>query len=260
MASNLSSIGIPVKSNEELSKILSKASKFSEKIDCEYGYYLKWSSKTGAELWIQVNKNDEFIGFNPFYNGESNFSIGIIEKINNEKYNDFEALLYAWANPKDNNLEMGDYPFVFDCVNISAVDKIKLPCIMNIKLSAFAYNLEIYPNEEYYNIEQKRINGEHHYASKSFIPSGTFSPNDDDKPFKIIPEAIFTGMILDYKEYKNELTGKKYFWIKTETYGGIIDIAADTNLINNKLKVNSIISGVFYMCGKIMYYKLPNVA
>jgi len=253
MASNLSSIGIPVKNNKGLSKILYKAIKNAERIDFEFGYFLKWVSNTGAELWIHMDQNNDIIGFNPFYNGESNFSTGIIKKIDNEKYNDFEALLYAWANPKENDPEIGDYPFAFDCVNISIFEKIKLPCIKNIKLSAFAYNLEIYPNEEYYNIEQKKINGEHHYASKSFIPSGTFSPNDDDnESFEIIPEAIFTGMILDYDEYKNELTGKKYFWIKTETYGGIIDVVADTKLVNSKLMVNGIISGVFYMCGKII--------
>ncbi|GHU26105.1 hypothetical protein FACS1894172_13280 [Spirochaetia bacterium] len=252
MASHFSSIGMPIRTNKDMMKLLDKASKTGEKIVCRYGYYSKWLSETGAELWIQFNKSDEIVGVNPFYHGESCFSVGIINKIDNEEYNDFESLFYAWVNPQDNDPEMGDYPLAFDCVNISSVENIDLPCIINIKLCAFAYKLEIYPNEENYNQYQKNKYGEHHYASKSFIPSGTFPPNDNES-FDIIPEAIFTGIIVDHKKYKNELTGKKYFWIKVETYGGIIDVVVDPDLINNKLEKNGIISGVFYMCGKIIY-------
>lgn len=258
MASHFSSIGMPVNTERDMIKVLDKASEAGEKIACEFGYYQKWSSGTGAELWIHIDKSGEVIGVNPFYNGESNIPAGLINKVKNEKYNDFECMFYAWVDPKDNEPGMGLYPLAFDCVNIALVEGLVLPCIRNVRLSAFAYDLDIYPDEENYHVEQKKLHGDdHYYGAKSFIPSGTFSFDDDDdgnaeESFEIKPEAIFTGIIMDYKKYKNELTGKKYFWIRTETYGGIIDVVADPELINREMKINGVISGQFYMCGKII--------
>jgi len=60
MANNLTSLGIYVKSPKELVKFLSKASKYSERIDCEYGCFEKWASKTGAELWTHINEEGKF--------------------------------------------------------------------------------------------------------------------------------------------------------------------------------------------------------
>ena len=255
MASNLSSIGLPVQNSKELIGILSKAAEYSENIDCEYGQYQKWASKTGAELWQHINKTGQFRGFTLFYNGESNFTAGITEKIYKENYNDLEALLYAWANPDKDDPSMGDFPFAFDCVNFSAVEKMEFPCIKNIKLSAFARELAIYPSEADYFAQQK---GEVQFASKSFIPSGALSPDFDldsgaGRPDEIFPEAIFSGIVLDYKELNNELSGENYYWIKTETcYGIIIDVVADPNLVKNNLKINGVVSGGFYLCGKIV--------
>ncbi|MDR2171379.1 MAG: hypothetical protein LBP59_14650 [Planctomycetaceae bacterium] len=252
MASNFSSIGMPVKTEDDMYKMLIKASKNSEKIFCEHGYYSIWSSKKGgAELWVHVDKaKNEIIGINPFYNGESNYSVGIINKIEKKDYDDFEGLFYCWANPVNDNPNDGCYPFAFDCLNISAVEKKELPCIRKIRLSAFAHELRIYSDENDYNLKQTN---KFHYASKSFIPSGLFPPEENDnEPFEIIPEAIFTGIILDYKKYVNELAGKKYYWIKTETYGGIIDVVADPEFIVCDLNINGVISGIFYLCGKII--------
>jgi hypothetical protein len=252
-----------VSTNDDMIKLFDYASKNAEKIPCNgIGYYSKWLSKTGAELWIHVNKSDEIIGVNPFYDGQSNFSIGIINKVktNNEKYNDFVCLLYAWVNPND-DLDGGDTQVIFDCVNIAAVGKIEIPCKKIIKLSAFAHELSVFPNEENYKFEQEKQYGKIRLASKSFFPTGLFSPNEcndvkenetEYESFEMIPEAVFTGIILDYKEYKNEITQNNFFWIKTETYGGIIDVLADPTLIEKELKKNGIISGVFYMYGKII--------
>jgi len=54
MANNFTSLGIYLKSPKELIKFLSKASKYSERIDCEYGCFEKWMSKTRAELWTHI--------------------------------------------------------------------------------------------------------------------------------------------------------------------------------------------------------------
>lgn len=251
MANNLTSLGIYVNSPKELSEFLSKASKHAERIDCQNGCLLKWASKTGAELWIHINEAGEFRGFGLFYDGGSNFPVRITEKIDKETYSNFEALLYAWVNPAEDDPSSGDYPFAFDCVNFPAAGKMEFPCIKNIKLSAFARELAVYLSEDDYYSKQK---GETRFASKSFVPSGALPPGlDTGKRHEIFPEAVFSGIILDFKKQKNEISGKNYYWIKTETYGGIvIDVAADINLVKEKLKINGVISGGFYLSGKIV--------
>ena len=225
-------------------KLLNKASKDALTISCESGHYLKWKSKTGAELWLHLDNNNEITGLNPFYSGESNFPVGIIKRIQREDDNEFEGAFYGWANPQKNEPETGFYPFVFDCVNIAA-NNIILPCIINVKLSAFAHEIDIFVDEDDFKLHQ-RVDTP--IASKCFIPSGTFG----NEPFELRPEAIFTGIILNYKLLTNELTNKKFYWIKTETFGGIIDVVVDPDLIRRKIKINGVISGSFYLCGKII--------
>jgi len=250
MANNLTSLGIYVNSPEELIEFLIKASKYSERIDCEHGCFEKWMSKTGAELWTHINEEGKIKGFSLFYNGESNLPVRITEKIEKETYNNFEALLYAWVNPDEDDPYSGDYPIAFDCVNFPIVKKMEFPCIKNIKLSAFACELTVYLSEDDYYSKQK---GEQRFASRSFVPSGALPPDlDTSKQYEIFPEAIFTGIILDYKKHENELSGKEFYWIKTETYGGIvIDVVADINLVENEPNKNGVISGRFYLSGKI---------
>jgi hypothetical protein len=250
MANNFTSLGIYVNSPQEMIDFLVKASKYSERIDCEYGCLVKWESKTGAELWQHLTKEGKIGGFSLFYNGESNLPVRITKKIEKETYTNFEALLYAWTNTVEDDPSWCDFSFAFDCVNFPIDGKIEFPCIQNIKLSAFARELVIYVSEADYYAQQK---GEQCFASKSFAPSGALPPDlDTSKQYEIFPEAIFTGIILDYKEYKNELTEKNFYWIKTETLGGIvIDVVADIHLVNNTLNINGVISGVFYLCGKI---------
>jgi hypothetical protein len=248
MASHFSSIGIPLKNSADMVKLVAKASKKGEKLFCEHGHYSKWSSKTGAELWIHVDKSNKILGVNPFLNGESIFCAGITGKIKNENYNDFEGLFYAWANPCEDDPESGDYPFAFDCVNSSIVKDFKLPCVRKIKLSAFPHELTVYSSEDDYHSKQKE---EHHLAAKSFIPYGLF-PQNENEPHEIVPEAVITGIILEHKKLKNELTNKKYYRITIETYGGIIEAASDPELIKTDLKINGVISGYFYLCGKIL--------
>jgi len=250
MANDFTSLGIYLNSSKEMIDFLIEASKYSEKIDCEYGFFDKWASKTGAELWTHFTKDGNFRGFSLFYNGESNFPVRITEKIEKETYTNFETLLYAWVNPDEDDPDSGDYPFAFDCVNFPIVGKMEFPCIKNIKLSAFARELTVYLSEDDYYSKQI---GEQRFASKSFVPSGALPPDlDTSKQYEIFPEAIFTGIILDYKKHENELSGKEFYWIKTKTFGEIvIDVVADINLVKNELNINGVISGGFYLSGKI---------
>jgi hypothetical protein len=249
MPSNFSSIGVNVNSSKELAQLLSKLAETSKTVKCQHGYYINCHSDTGAELWAQMDNTNQCIGVNPCYDGVSNLTAGITKKIGNESYNDFEAELYCWMNPSKDKIDMGDYPFIFDCVNVAAFDKIQIPCRANIKLTAIAHQLEIYADEKTYSASKKDGKG---MAAKSFIPSGTFPLDDNDKDFEYKPEVIFSGIILEYKLLTNEWGNGKYYWLKVETYGGIIDVVIDPEMVDKPIKVGGVISGVFYLCGKLL--------
>jgi hypothetical protein len=246
-----------VKTEYEFLKLLKRLSKLGEKISCEQGYYSKWHSKTGAELWIQLNHANTLLGVTPFYNGSSEFSAGIIQKIEKKIDNVLEGTFYAWANPKDQKPDNGDYPFVFECVNFAEIKKLDLPCIKKVKLTAFTHGIDFYESpDDYHSKQEKTLR----LGTQFFSPSGTFKPNNNsdkpdnnsDKTFEMTSEAVFTGIILDYKKHTNELTNKDYYWIKVDTYGGIIDTVVSPEFIKNSLKINGVIAGVFYLCGKII--------
>ncbi|MDR1483364.1 MAG: hypothetical protein LBT09_00925 [Planctomycetaceae bacterium] len=250
MASHFSSIGMLANTEKEFFELVKRASDLGDKISCEHGYYSKWHSKTGAELWVQLDKTDTIIGGTPFYSGSSEFSAGIIHKVERKGDNVFDGAFYAWANPRDHEPENGDYPFVFECVNAIEIKKLDLPCIKKIKLTAFTHAIDIYANSDDYHSKQEKTR---HLGTRFFSPSGLFTPdNNSDKTCEMTPDVIFTGIIRDYKKYTNELTNGDYYWIKVDTFGGIIDTVTDTKFIKSSLKINGVIAGAFYLCGKII--------
>ncbi|MDR0611307.1 MAG: hypothetical protein LBG58_14455 [Planctomycetaceae bacterium] len=251
MPSHFSSIGMPVKTEKEFFELVKRASNLGNKISCEHGYYSQWHSQTGAELWIQLDNTSTIFGGNPFYDGSSEFSAGIIHKVERKGDNVLAGTFYAWANPRDHEPENGDYPFVFECVNVAEIKKLELPCIKKVKLTAFTHDIDIYASSDDYHSKQERTP---HFGTQFFSPSGTFRPDNhpSDETFEMTPEAMFIGIILDYKKYTNELTNEDFYWIKVDTFGGIIDTVVDPVFIKSDLKINGVIAGVFYLCGKII--------
>lgn len=249
MPSHFSDIGIPYNSEEEMDNLIHIALKTSKKIQCKYGYYLIWSSHTGVQLWIQANKNNNLIGVTPFFDGESSFNAGITKLIKRKNDTKFECAIHAWANPPKENPTFGYYPFVFDLINYGEYDKHKLPYLAKIKLTAFGNEVSIYKDETAFHENQKPKPG---FASKSFIPAGLFTP-DGKKTIPPTSYAIFTGIILEHKLFINELTQQTFHWLLVNTYGGIIDVVIDPSCINETIEINGIISGSFYLIGKIIY-------
>jgi hypothetical protein len=109
--------------------------------------------------------------------------------------------------------------------------------------------VEIYADEKAYSASKKDGKG---MVAKSFIPSVTFPLDDNDKDFEYKPEVIFSGIILEYKLLTNEWGNGKYYWLKVETYGGVIDVVIDPEIVDKPIKVGGVISGVFYLCGKLL--------
>src|SRR5215213_9300368 len=112
--SNLSDIGFPVQSDEDVNNMIIKVLPFAKNIECARGMYLKFSDESGAEMYLQGNFDQELLGFNPHFAGKSRRSVGVTTLIERDA-SELDGGFYAWANPREEAGGLtGDYPFVFD--------------------------------------------------------------------------------------------------------------------------------------------------
>ncbi len=249
--SNLSDIGFPVQNEQDVNVLITETIKYVESIKCSQGIYLRFADASGAEIYLQGNNEQELIGFNPHFAGKSRRKVGLTKQIERDS-SELDGGFYAWANPKDYETDAGDYPFVFDIPDFRLTSDIRLPQIQEIQLTAFASSdFKVYESEKHYNETQE---GEIKNSSKSFVSSGLFAFDTEDKSSDlnaVRPIAIFAGVIIEFELKKNELSGENFYWFLVETLGGETDVVADVKLINNEPKIGGVVSGQFWLSGKL---------
>lgn len=252
--SNLSDIGFPVKSEQDVNQVIMDILNHLSTIPCPpRGFYFKFEDKSGAEIYLQTNSAQEIMGFNPAFGGKSSRTVGLTKTIERDT-SELDGAFNAWANPSDDDFETsGEYPFVFDAPDFRVKESIDLPKKQSIQLTGFASNdFQVFADKESFTNSQE---AEQTVASKSFIPSGLFSVGEDGKMVDIDPpqaHGILTGEIKEFELRTNEFTGGKFYWFWVDTYGGEIDIVADTELIKEEPKIGGIVRGSFWLSGKIL--------
>jgi hypothetical protein len=240
--SNLSDIGFPTKSNEELNDLVERWLRDVTEIRCPKGTYLTFSDPSGAQIYLQMDTSGEFTGLNPYYAGSSRrrvYITGLIERDSSP----LDGGLHAWANAEKE--DEGDYPFVFDVPDIFTAPT-DFPKVAEIQLNAFATNdLEMFETEDAFFAAQA---GEPKFAAQSFIPIGLFRENDG-----IPPQAHgrFAGQVKDFARKTNHLTGTDFYWFLVETLGGEIDVVSDPNYVKIEPRTGAILSGSFWLTGRI---------
>ncbi len=244
--SNLSDIGFPVQNEQDVNVLITETIRYVESIKCPQGFYLRFADASGAEIYLQGNNQQEIIGFNPHFDGKSRRKVNLTKAIERDS-SELDGGFHAWANPSGDS---GDYPFVFDVPDFRIVPNYQLPQVREIQLTAFASNdFKIFADEESYKNKQE---GEPKFASKSFVPSGLFLPDDSATPIEPPrPIGIFSGEIKAFDLKTNELSGEKFYWFLVETLGGETDVVADVKLISGEPNIGGIVSGQFWLSGKI---------
>ena len=247
--SNLSDIGFDVKSEEDFYMLAEKAYKKANPLEASNGTYFCYSDPSGAELWIQMNKKKKLIGANPHFNGSSKRKVCLTAELDGIE-SELDGAFHSWADPVETeNPESGEYPFVFDVPDYKRIGPVKLPQYIEIQLSAFAQDLDYYESEQDFANDQEE---ETKWASKSFIPSGLFNPNDGKS--KKPPEAlgIFAGVIKDCAKKKNEMTGNEFQWLLVDTLGGDVDVVSDLKFFSKEPKAGGIVRGQFWLSGRLL--------
>lgn len=249
--SNLSDIGFPVAGEQDVNELIMQVLEHVREIRCPNGFYLKFSDTSGAEIYLQGNKDQELIGFNPHFAGKSRRRVGLARAIERDS-SELDGGFFGWADPQSLKIEhTGMYPFVFDLPDFRTVGEIEFPKILDIQLTAFASSdFGLFNNEqEFFATPDPRPK----LSSRSFVPSGMFMPDKKSTPIEPPrPFAFFAGIIKEFELKTNQFSGEQFYWFLIDTTGGEIDVVADPKLVPAEPVVGGIVNGEFWLSGRLV--------
>lgn len=246
MVNHFSTVGIPVSSEADFMKYANLVFESGEKVKAHGGTYLLLKMGKGVELWGQLNRQGEMIGLNPHYEGTAVSTVRLIEKVEDPTDTVLDGRVHSEAEPDEEGAFA--YPFVFDMPNIAA-QKMKYPVIREVQLAAFAHELSVYADEEEYMTGQET---EPKFASEFFIPSGLFGGDEEGGPSSM---GLFGGRVLAAEKIRNPYSNAYFYYAKVKSLGGEFDVVADPELVAEEIREGNIISGSFWLTGKLIKKK-----
>jgi hypothetical protein len=246
MPSHLTTLGFPVTTEQDFRHYVYAATEFGQKIETPRGSYTLWQPGSGIELWVQTNLHKRIIGMNPHFDGSARMRVSLTRYVARPGQSILDGAFYGRANPDRSHAETGAYPFVFDLPNYDTYTNLELPCTVNVQLAAFAHHLQGYQTEADW-----QTGNETSLAAESLIPRGTFTLDRKPKD-PAFAEVIMSARILDTSQLTNPVTGLKFYWAHVHTLGGEMDVVADPQIVQGKLVPGGIVSGTFWLSGKIV--------
>ncbi|HEX9061478.1 MAG TPA: hypothetical protein VF941_14955 [Clostridia bacterium] len=246
MASHFSSIGLNVTEQKDFENYFELAYQNGEKIKTKLGTYVKWHIGDGIELWGQLDSNNMAVGMNPHFSGTSRIKIRACEKIKRDNDSVLDGALYCWAAPDESG--EGQYPFVFDIPDMAAYGDVDLPKIFTAQITGFAHEISAYKDDEEFEKSQET---KPKFASESFIPAGLFSP-DGNETVPPRAMAVFTGHVIETRTVTNQHTNLEFIYARIKTLGGEFDIVVDPHILEGRICVNGVVSGMFWLSGRLI--------
>jgi hypothetical protein len=246
MPSHLSDIGFDFNTEEEFSELAYLAYELGARHRVEQGVYLHWSPGEGVEIWGQLDHEENFIGLNPHFAGDSVMRVGLTARLERAEASALDGAFHCWGSPDADDAESGYIQFVFDAPDFRLCDSVKLPSIVEAQIAAFAHELSAFVSEEVYYASQSQGPK---FAAESFFPSGliTAGPESVESPQA---HAILTGHVLNTGLRINPVTKSEFLWAKVQTFGGVFDVVADPLIVNGTVVEGGIVQGAFWLSGR----------
>ena len=248
MPNHFATIGLPVETPADLSPLARRIVKSSRIFETDRGDYLRWASDSGAEVWLQADIDKRLNGVHPHFSGKSVVRVGLTRTVVHPEATALDGGFHAWAEPHNDSPEDGHYPFIFDAPDFLLHQNLTLPCVAMVQIAAFAYEVTVFDSLQAYNATQT---GEMKWAAQSFIPEGLLAHRREPEHS---PTALATirGHILETELRTNELAGLAFYWVLVQTYGAVIDVVIDPQIVNEPIKIGGVIAGSFWLSGRLL--------
>jgi hypothetical protein len=244
----MSDLGFLVECKADFEALALQALEHGTELQTASGAYVRWSPGAAVELWMQLDAEGNIVGLNPHYAGHTRMRVGLTARVPRPESSILDGAFHGWADPTDTEPESGTYPFVFDVPDYELTCAVVVPSICEVQLTAFAHELRAYESEAAYDESQTDAIK---FAAESFIPAGLFN-SDGETTTPPQAYAIFTGRVLDTALITNPVSEREFCWAHVRTLGGELDLVADPDLLSGYLIKGGIVSGSFWLSGRLI--------
>jgi len=251
--SHFSAIGIQLEPGQDLGDLADRFAPLARPLEVPgLGTYWHWSDPSGAEMWIQVNEDDELIGMNPHYAGQSVVRVGLTARIPSSTSSELDGSFYGWGAPTSESTDFestGRYTILFDVPDYRLHDELALPALQMVQIVAFAHDCEVFETVAAFNTRSTEVG---RLASQSFIPTGLLTEEEEAADAQPCADAVLAGHVVAAEQKINSLTGIPFYWALVESYEATYDVVIAQDLLATPPAVGGVITGSFWLSGRII--------
>ncbi len=246
MTSHFSSIGFPVSTTGDLADLAQRVAEDTQDHEVHAGRYLQWADASGAELWLQVDPDDELIGMAPHFRGPARLDVGLTARVHRDDDTVLDGAFHGWADPEGEVADSGLYPFVFDAPDFRRHASLSTPAVVAVQVAAFAHEVRLFASLAAFEDSERDVV---RFASQAFVPSGLFGVTSAAGPPEAL--ALITGHVVATERKQNALSRRWFRWALVESLGGPFDVVIDEDLLTDAPTVGGVVQGSFWLSGRI---------
>ena len=258
MASNLAAVGFAVTDVDHVKSLVStafdRAREAGDEIEHADGKTLRFLDPSGASVTIHVDRKDTFECFQPGFAGEARFRWRPQYVVPDADGCRFCDLVYADFLGDDGS-DDEYYPIALTVETIGETRTL-MPFgeTGEVAFACLCHDGRVTADEGAFEREQEAEWSEAEgsalrFASKSLIPSGTFSFAEGGP---LTSEIFANGIVESVEERHNELGGGRFLYVRLDTLGGTFDtcVAPGTLEREELLAPWAVVSATFTIIGR----------
>lgn len=218
--SNLASIGFEVPDYKSFQELAEKVFYEGSSVKTGSGLYVFHRDQSGAELWVQVDKEQSIVGMNPHFQATTSLDLVLTDAFS-RKESPLDGAFRAKAGPEE------EFEFVFDLPDAHRHGGFQLPENTTVGLVGFTSQLEQVDPSTPFGIE----------------------PAKDGKASSA--HSILTGQVLDSAFKINGWTGRAYLWMALDLGFGQIDVVSVSRSWRGLVPIGTVLRLEAWLSGRI---------
>lgn len=263
MSSHFNCIGFPVRNIEGYWTLARRAAAEGNRIEFPDGSALvRWAIRStppptapqpnsdhGPEVWAQIDRSGEVVGATPFFSTGTSHRLAVTGA-GEDPEEPLDGWIDGWMEPAEEDEPFsGVFPLRVGLVDYPVVRAkfASLPAIHRVEIVALAHEADLFPDDASYTTAPGDA---YRLPIRSFVSAAHFGA-DDPVVFQE-STALISGHLGGARMLTNPVSDVPYWWLQIVTTGVTLHAFADQETLGGEPKNGQILSGSFWLLGRIV--------